>query len=508
MRKRGKMKRFLSLILTALMLLSLLPVTVLAASDTYQKVADGASFTTGRYVMVTDTGYAPGVLDGTWITAQEITNAGDALENPVDAAVWDITVTGDQAVLTDSNGVSVAPKGGNNNGISQGGYQWKWTFENGKFTFSGQGEDTVILASNKGSQNKFRGYKTTTVSGNPNAYPSEFTLYKLQEGGSGVATVAAPSAVPQAGEVETGTRIQLSTVTAGAEIYFTLDGSDPADSGTRELYSADNQPEITEDCTLKAVAVLDGSYSEVQQLKYTVKEGTLIGDGDQVVIYAPAYMKALSAEYSGFYNKGTDVEKSADGVLSGYTQKDVWTVVDNGDGTYSFSYNGQNIGMGDSYSSMPLGEKNDRWVLENAGNGLYYVKNTVRDAYMEWYDSNGNWSAYYNIAEGSEGMFALEFCQVTAIPDTPNEPSGDVEGLEVEASPVSGASVTAGQEITLEAADGAEIYFTMNTDGTEPADPEAGNEAQKYTEAIEIAETPRKRSAGYHQGAGLHSGKW
>ena len=82
MRKRGKMKRFLSLILTALMLLSLLPVTVLAASDTYQKVADGASFTTGRYVMVTDTGYAPGVLDGTWITAQEITNAGDALENP------------------------------------------------------------------------------------------------------------------------------------------------------------------------------------------------------------------------------------------------------------------------------------------------------------------------------------------------------------------------------------------------------------------------------------------
>ena len=45
--------------------------------------------------------------------------------------------------------------------------------------------------------------------------------------------------------------------------------------------------------------------------------------------------------------------------------------------------------MGDSFSSMPLGEKNDKWVLEDAGNGLYYVKNTVRNAYMEWYDSNG-----------------------------------------------------------------------------------------------------------------------
>ena len=69
--------------------------------------------------------------------------------------------------------------------------------------------------------------------------------------------------------------------------------------------------------------------------------------------------------------------------------------------------------MGDSFSSMPLGEKNDKWVLEDAGNGLYYVKNTVREAYMEWYDSNGNWSAYYNIAEGSEGMFALKFYKVT-----------------------------------------------------------------------------------------------
>ena len=87
------------------------------------------------------------------------------------------------------------------------------------------------------------------------------------------------------------------------------------------------------------------------------------------------------------------------------------TFAANEDGTYSFSHNGQKIGMGDSFSSMPLGEKNDKWILEDAGNGLYYVKNTVRGAYMEWYDSNGNWSAYYNIAEGSEGMFALNVLQ-------------------------------------------------------------------------------------------------
>ncbi|HJD01643.1 MAG TPA: CehA/McbA family metallohydrolase [Candidatus Mediterraneibacter excrementavium] len=500
MKKKGKTAlsaRLTALCMAALMAFSLMPAqTADAAGETYTKVTSADELTDGRYIMVTDTGYAPGVLDGTWVSAVQVAAGGDTLQETT-GAVWKITAEGDQVTLTDSNGVSVKPNGGNNNGISSGEYKWKATFENGKFTFAGQEDDTVVLASNKGSQNKFRAYKTATVNGNPNAYPSEFTLYKADDGGSSSVTVAAPQATPQAGEVEPGTSVVLTTSTAGAQIYFTLDGSNPADdnNAARELYSVDNQPVITADCTLKAAAVLEGVYSAVQTLQYTIAESgqdePLLQDGNQVVIYAPAYMKALSAEYTGFYNKGTDVTETEDGTLSGYTEKDIWTVKDNGDGTYSFSCNGQNIGMGDSYSSMPLGEKNDKWVLEDAGNGLYYVKNTVRDAYMEWYDSNGNWSAYYNIASGSEGMFALAFYQVTDIPDEPDEPS-TVKGLEVEATPKSGASVVAEQKITLEAADGAEIYYTMNTDGTEPADPVAGTEEQKYSEPIEIAETPAK----------------
>ena len=46
----------------------------------------------------------------------------------------------------------------------------------------GRGVDTVLLASNKGAENKFRAYKSATVSGNPAGYPSEFTLYKLSGG--------------------------------------------------------------------------------------------------------------------------------------------------------------------------------------------------------------------------------------------------------------------------------------------------------------------------------------
>lgn len=512
MKSKGKTAlsaRLTALCMAVLMAFSLLPSTVSAAEGTsFGKITGEAEFTTGSYVMVTDTGYAPQKFDNNWLPADELGTAlGDTIPAPADETVWEIAVSGGTATIKDMDGHFLAPKGGNDNGISISDteYQWKWECQDGKFTFSGQGDDTVILASNRSSQNKFRAYKTTTVSGNPNGYPSEFTLYRAVEGGTSEGTVAAPQADPQAGAVASGTEITLTTSTSGALIYYTLDGSDPSDetNEARELYSADNMPVITEDCTLKAAAVLEGVYSAVQTLQYTVSgsgepgDTAPIADGERVVIYAPAYGKALSAEYNGYYNKGTDVTEESDGTLSGYTDADVWTVAENEDGTYSFSYNGQNIGMGDSFSSMPLGEKNDKWVLEDAGNGLYYVKNTVRDTYMEWYDSNGNWSAYYNIAEGSEGMFALKFYKVTDVPggsdepDEPDEPSA-VEGLEVEASPQSGASVVAGQQITLKAADGAQIYYTMNTDGTEPADPEAGNADQLYSEPLEIAATPEK----------------
>ena len=509
MKSKGKTAlsaRLTALCMAVLMAFSLLPSTVSAAEGaSFGKITGEAEFTTGSYVMVTDTGYAPQKFDNNWLPADELGTAlGDTIPAPADETVWEIAVSGGTATIKDMDGHFLAPKGGNDNGISISDteYQWKWECQDGKFTFSGQGEDTVILASNRSSQNKFRAYKTTTVSGNPNGYPSEFTLYRAVEGGTSEGTVAAPQADPQAGAVASGTEITLTTSTSGAQIYYTLDGSDPSDetNKARELYSADNMPVITEDCTLKAAAVLEGVYSAVQTLQYTVSgsgepgDTAPIADGERVVIYAPAYGKALSAEYNGYYNKGTDVTEESDGTLSGYTDADVWTVAENEDGTYSFSYNGQNIGMGDSFSSMPLGEKNDKWVLEDAGNGLYYVKNTVRDTYMEWYDSNGNWSAYYNIADGSEGMFALKFYKVTDVPggsDEPDEPSA-VEGLEVEASPQSGASVVAGQQITLKAADGAQIYYTMNTDGTEPADPEAGNADQLYSEPLEIAATPEK----------------
>ena len=631
----SKPRRLLAVLLALAMMLSILPTAVFAASPVYTRITDPAQFTSGQYLLVAEHGYAPGALDGTWLSAVQMPD-GDTITEPDASAVWTLAVTGSEVTLTDANGVQVAPKGGEENGIKAGDYSWAWKFENGGFSFCGQDGDPVTLASNKGSQNKFRAYKNTTVSGNPAGYPSVFALYRLEEGGDPGQTVAAPQADPQAGEVEKGTAITLTTATAGASIYYTLDGSDPTDTAAAELYSPDNRPVIEAACTLKAVAVLDGSFSAVQQLQYTVKEQeppAPIADGDKVVIYAPAYGKALSSTYNGFYNNGVDVKEES-GQLTGYTDAEIWTVIDNGDGSFSFAApDGRKIGMGDSFSSMPLGEKNDRWTLEDAGDGKYYVKNTVRSAYMEWYDAKNNWSAYGTIAAGSEGMFALKFAKVEEAPpagpiadgdkvviyapaygkalsstyngfynngvdvkeesgqltgytdaeiwtvidngdgsfsfaapdgrkigmgdsfssmplgekndrwtledagdgkyyvkntvrgaymewfdknnnwsaygtiaagsegmfalkfakaedvEEPEEPTGDA--LEVQASPKSGASVTAGDTVTLKAGQDAEIYFTMAA-GEEPADPDVINPDQKYTSPIPIDATPEK----------------
>ena len=137
----------------------------------------------------------------------------------------------------------------------------------------------------------------------------------------------------------------------------------------------------------------------------------LFKDGEQVVIYNPANMKALSTEYSGFYNKGTDVTLT-NGTLTGYTDADIWTVGVNEDGTYTFSTSeGKKLSMGASYGSTPLDDVNTAWnVTEAATTGCYYIQNAVRGNYLEWYADKNNWSSYGKI--GDEALFAQAFYRV------------------------------------------------------------------------------------------------
>ena len=211
-------KRLLAIFLVALMLVSMLPVTAAAADEgVYKKISSMDELTTGKYVMILDTGYAPGSLAGTWVTAVQPSVTGGSVTDPT-TGVWTLTVSGSSVKLTDANGVSIAPKGGDSNGIKSGDYNWEVRIEGGKFSFYGTGTDTVTFASNKGSENKFRAYKNTTINA---GYPYEFTLYKL-EGGS---TEPEPGTVPIATALagENGTKFTVKgvvTLLDGKNVYI------------------------------------------------------------------------------------------------------------------------------------------------------------------------------------------------------------------------------------------------------------------------------------------------
>ncbi len=207
------------------------------AGESYVKITDASQFTTGKYVMIVNTGYAPGVVDGTWLTAVQPV-VSDNTVTDAKGGVWTLTVNGSSVVIADSTGAMIGPKGGNSNGLSSGSYDWAWSFANGTFKFAGTGDDTVVLASNASTtgqypgNHRFRGYKTTTVANDPATYPSEFTLYKLEGGStepdpSTPVTTAPPASNPPAGngvtevtELQAETAYKLAMNMNGTMGYF------------------------------------------------------------------------------------------------------------------------------------------------------------------------------------------------------------------------------------------------------------------------------------------------
>jgi hypothetical protein len=132
--------------------------------------------------MIVSTGYAPGVYADGWLTAVQPVVEDDKVTDTA-GAVWTLDFEDDLVTITDANGVTIKPKGTATNGIASGSYQWNCSFEEGVAKFTGTGNYAITLASNTTAQglNRFRGYKTSTVTGSPNNYPCQFTLYKLVE---------------------------------------------------------------------------------------------------------------------------------------------------------------------------------------------------------------------------------------------------------------------------------------------------------------------------------------
>lgn len=116
---------------------------------------------------------------------------------------------------------------------------------------------------------------------------------------------AAPVAKPAAGNVEKGTKIELSSTTAQAVIYYTTDNTDPSSSATRKEYS---EPiSIEKDTVIKAVSVKSNIYSKVAVFNYTIGQ--------------PGQSNVQLTDIQGHWASEVIQKMVQQGVIAGYEDK-------------------------------------------------------------------------------------------------------------------------------------------------------------------------------------------
>ena len=422
---KKRITRCLALLLAVVMVLSVMPAAM--AEETTQTatlVTDASTLKVGDEIVIAAKGadYALGTNQKTNNrAAAAVTKDGNKLK--LGTTVQKLTLEKGKkdntfAFATGSGYLYAASSDSNRlkteNVLSENG-SWSVAIADGAATVIAQGSNT---------RNIMR-YNPNTGKGDPlfACYKSgqqDIAIYKIETVPAPSNKVATPTATPVSGEVAKGTKVEFKCKTEGAKISYKTTG---------EYIEYTEPVEVTEAVTFTVKATKDGmDDSDEVKFAYTVKAEepvqSLFKDGEQIVIYNPANMKALSTEYTGFYNKGTDVTLT-NGTLTGYTEADVWTVGVNADGTYTFSTSeGKKLSMAEKYTSTPLDEVNTAWKVTAAKTeNCFYIQNAVRGNYLEWYADKSNWSSYGRISD--EALFAQQFYLVVDDGGS-DEPSGDL----------------------------------------------------------------------------------
>ena len=493
---KKRITRCLALLLAVVMVLSVMPVAM--AEETTQTatlVTDASTLKVGDEIVIAAKGadYALGTNQKTNNrAAAAVTKDGNKLK--LGTTVQKLTLEKGKKdntfAFATGSGYLYAASSDKNHLKTE-----KVLSENGSWSVAIADGAATVIAQGSNTRNIMR-YNPNTGKGDPlfACYKSgqqDIAIYKIETVPAPSNKVATPTATPVSGEVAKGTKVEFKCKTEGAKISYKTTG---------EYIEYTEPVEVTEAVTFTVKATKDGmDDSDEVKFAYTVKAEepvqSLFKDGEQIVIYNPANMKALSTEYSGFYNKGTDVTLT-NGTLTGYTEADVWTVGVNADGTYTFSTSeGKKLSMAEKYTSTPLDDVNTAWKVSAAATtGCYYIQNAVRGNYLEWYADKSNWSSYGSIGS-NEALFAQAFYRVRKSGIVTSLSDGDTV---VVFNPANGKALSTeysgfynkGTDVTL--ADGklsgytkADIWTVgVNADGTYTFSTSEGKKlsmAEKYT---------------------------
>ena len=301
------MKKFLLSIFAVMLAV----FSVQAQTYVYQKVTSAPSDWSGDYLIVYEDGnvaFNGGLskLDAVSNTITvAISNNKIAADATTNAAKFTIAKSGTNYTIKNASGYYIgAASDANtlNSSLSELLNTISWEDESPKII----GAKGAVLRYNAASnQNRFRYFKSGTYKNQ-----KAIALYKyteesgetpdLDQPETPVETVATPVFTPESTTFNEGESVfvSIATETQDAEIYYTLDGTDPS-TENGELY--EGEIEITETTTVKAIAVKDGwNNSEVAEAKYTK---TVVVEGGIVDVLNLALTGAEGTTYSSWSGK-------------------------------------------------------------------------------------------------------------------------------------------------------------------------------------------------------------
>ena len=288
--------RCLALLLAVVMVLSVMPVAMAEeTAKTATLVTDASTLKVGDEIIIAakDNDFAMGEQKTNNRAAVAVTKSEDKLT--LTAGVQKLTLkqgakentfafdTGSgylYAASSSKNHLKTESKLSDNS-------SWSVAIADGKATVIAQGANTRNVMKYNSNSKLFACY----ASGQ-----QDIAIYKLETVPAPSNKVATPTAIPAAGKVDKDTKVTFSCETEGATILIATDG---------KTFTEGTEATVNEDVTFTVKATKAGmDDSDEVKFAYTVKAEepvqSLFKDGEQIVIYNPANMKALSTEYSGF----------------------------------------------------------------------------------------------------------------------------------------------------------------------------------------------------------------
>lgn len=147
------------------------------------------------------------------------------------------------------------------------------------FTYSGTNKPTTDTGYELSSGSYSASSNTWTADAKTEAQSISFTntnkaQYRIQTievtfASGEESSVATPTITPASQDFDTPFTATIACATAGATIYYTLDGTDPTSSTTRQTYTSAGVSIPAATTTLKACASLNGENSSVASATYT-----------------------------------------------------------------------------------------------------------------------------------------------------------------------------------------------------------------------------------------------